>query len=395
MSRIANPGIDSLWAREFGEFVWFVPNPIGPYVFIIAIWFVDKAVALVSGELGMLTSIMAGVEILGLFLVVYATTTLAGAYNRATAEVTARCSRDSIEYAVGSRPDRLLKWIDQFALRLLNSKNDWEDRPAPPRLRRVFTLAGWTFHWIYLFVLSDSSFLIQQLGYPRYIVFMYFLVPVVYYPLFADLLAIIVNIHLGLLARIRDAGFYDIADTSYFGGLRSVGKTIELGTTTYVLGLVLYLFLTVLRGVRSGGTPADVAAAISVDVLYLLFGVVLGIVLMGYPILALHRHMWIHKSQYLRELSRDVSQVPGCDGWIPDPGALSDNGMQTYLMYYLKREATAQQREYPVMFTRVYSLGAALVLTPVINQLVTWYLPAVLEEQANFMNSTIGFGFII
>ena len=122
MSRTTNPGLDSLWAREFGEFVWFVPNSIGPYIFILAIWCVDKAVALISGELGMLTSVMAGIELLGLFLVVYATTTLAGAYDRATAEVTARCSRDSVEYAVGSRPDRLLKRIDQFALWLLNSK---------------------------------------------------------------------------------------------------------------------------------------------------------------------------------------------------------------------------------------------------------------------------------
>lgn len=339
------------------------------HLFVTIVWAIDKAVGLAVGAVDPTPIVAAGtlLELAGLLLVAATATTLARRYRRiardvATHGTVADVDPDDLEFV-----DRVLRRLDAAALAVIwGSPDAWENHPVPPRLRRALLACGLLLHAVYLFGLGNVEYVMASMGPISGGLAFFVIIPFVYYPILAEFLAIVVNVHLALPARIRTERLLDFEDVSGYGGLRPVGHLIETSGHRYVIGLILYTAITIVTGIRTGAMSGN-AELVAVDTLYLVVGTLVGMLLFFYPVFSLHRFMANQKDARLHAIATDVAELEGTGTTFPEVRPQSPDVATEYMNHFMNLNVVKQMHEYPVSMQRVTSVVVGLIIPYVLE----------------------------
>ncbi|MFC6615507.1 hypothetical protein ACFQAS_11175 [Halopenitus salinus] len=338
------------------------------HLFVTIVWAIDHLVGLAVGVVQATPIALAGnfLEVAGLLLAASTATTLARRYRRIARDVATHGTVDDVDSADLDFVDRALRRIDAAALAgvwgsAAEESSAWETNPAPPRLRRGLLACGLLLHAVYLFGLGNVEFVLSAMGPIAGGLAFFVIIPFVYYPILAEFLAVVINVHLTLPARIRNERLLDFEDVSGYGGLRPVGQLIETSGHRYVIGLILYTLITIVTGIRTGAMSGN-AELVAVDTLYLAVGTLVGVLLFFYPVFALHWFMANQKDARLHAIATDVADLEGTGTTFPEVNPQSPDVSREYMNHFMNLNVAKQMHEYPVSMQRVTSVVVGLII---------------------------------
>ncbi|EMA67484.1 hypothetical protein C461_07149 [Halorubrum aidingense JCM 13560] len=383
MSSAPSRGESALWIGRFTEATgigWVatksgVPS-LAPHLFVAIVWGIETSGSVVSGTASASPVWIASqsLELAGLLLIASTVTGLATKYGSVAEAITDHEPVADVDPAVLEGVDRFLRWLDGAVLAATwRSVDEWQRRPAPPRLRRALLACGLLLHATYLFGLGNVEFVLSSLGPVEGGLSFFVIIPFVYYPLLAEFVAVVANVHLALPARIRSDRLLDFGDVSGYGGLRPVGALIEASGHRYVIGLALYTLITITTGIQVNAS-VDNAALVAIDTLYLVAGTLVGAVLFFYPVLSLHRFMAHQKEARLGKIATRVSELEGNGRTFPDVEPETPDSATRYMNQFMNMNVVKQMHEYPVRLQQVTSIVTGLLLPYLLDYVATYVL---------------------
>lgn len=360
-----------LWIDRYAERtgVADVADRIGagtfaPHLFVTLVWGLEKGAVFVTDSVEVTPVWMAGkgFELAGLLLVASTAVGLAVRYDALADDVEAYGSVPDVDSDDIELVDRVLRRLDAAVITATwRTDEEWTDYPAPPRLRWVLLGCGLLLHAIYLFALGNVDNVLSAEGLLKGGLSFFVIIPLVYYPIIAEFVAIIANVHLAFPARIRSGRLLDFEDISGYGGLRSVGALIETGGHRYVAGLIIYMLLTITTGVQTGAMSGN-AEMIAVDTIYLVVGTLVGVFLFFYPVFSLHRFMAHQKGARLHAIANEVSQLEGDGTTFPDVDPETPDVATQYMQHFMNMNVVKEMHEYPVKLQQVTSIVTGFMI---------------------------------
>ncbi|MGM0605085.1 MAG: hypothetical protein ACQETB_05365 [Halobacteriota archaeon] len=360
-----------LWIDRYAEItrVADVTDRIGaksiaPHIFVTLVWGLEKGTILLTGTADPTPIWIAakGLELAGLLLVASTAARLAARYEVLATDVETYGSVADDDPDDLGVVDRVLRRLDAGAIAAVwRADDEWVDFPAPPRLRRVLLGCGWLLHAIYLFALGNVDHVLSTQGVLPGSLSFFVIIPFVYYPIIAEFVSIIANVHVALPARIRSEGLLDFEDISGYGGLRPVGAVIESSGHRYVVGLIIYTLLTITTGIQAGAMSGN-AETVAVDTLYLVVGTLVGILLFFYPVFSLHRFMTHQKDARLHAIADQVSRLEGDGTNFPEVNPETPDTASQYMQHFMNMNVVKEMHEYPIKLQQVTSVVTGLVI---------------------------------
>lgn len=383
MSFTPSRGESTLWIGRFTEAAridWVatksgVPS-LAPHLFVALVWAVPAVGSVVSGsaEVSPIWLVSQGLTLAGLLLVASTVTGLTVRYDAIAEEVPTYGTVDDVDPDQIEPVDRVLRWADATVLRVTwGSDTAWERYPAPPRLRWVLFGCGLLLHATYLFVLGNVEHVVSSSGPIEGELAFFVIIPFVYYPLLAEFVAVVANVHVALPARIRSERLIDFGDVSGYGGLRPVGALIEASGHRYVIGLVLYTLITITTGIQVNAS-VDNAELVAIDTLYLVVGTLVGVALFFYPVFSLHRFMAHQKEARLGKIATRVSELEGNGRTFPDVEPETPDSATRYMNHFMNMNVVKQMHEYPVRLQQATSIVTGLLLPYLLDYVATYVL---------------------
>lgn len=342
---------------------------VGPHLFVTAVWCVDNGVAFLAGSADPTAIWVAGrlLELAGLVLVASTVSTLGATYRDLAVDVAGYGPAPRVDPGDLGAADRVLRRIDGLTLRAVwRSDDEWVDRPAPPRLRRALLACGLLLHATYLFGLGNVEHVLSTQGPISGGLSFFVIIPFVYYPLLAEFVAVVANVHVALPARIRSDRLLDFEDVSGYGGLRPVGRLVETSGHRYVAGLILYTSITIVTGLQTGALDGN-AELVAVDMLYLVVGTLVGIALFFYPVFSLHRFMTAQKDARLHAIADEVSRLEGDGATFPEVAPDDPDAATEYMRHFMNMRVLEGMHEYPVRLQQATSVLTGLVVPYVLE----------------------------
>lgn len=371
MARESSEDRPPLWIDRFAERtgVAHIADGIGvgrlaPHLFVALVWSVDTVVAFVAGTADPTPIWIAskGLELAGLLLVASTAVGLAAMYADLADQVEGYGTVPDVDPDDLEFVDRILRRLDAAALSAAwRSSNSWVDSPAPPRFRRGLLICGLLLHATYLFVLGNLDHVLPSQGTYKGGLSFFVIIPFVYYPILAEFVAIVANVHVVLPARIRSDRLLDFEDVSGYGGLRPVGSLIESSGHRYVAGLILYTLITITTGIQTGAMSGN-EELVAIDTLYLVVGTLLGAVLFFYPVFSLHRFMAHQKDAQLHTIADEVSRLEDDGTSFPAVNPESRDAATQYMQHFMNLNVIKEMHEYPVRPQQVSSVLTGLVI---------------------------------
>jgi|GEM_PF-2578256 len=238
----------------------------------------------------------------------------------------------------------------------------------PTRQKIGLLLLGWGYHvsWI----LTDptaGSYVVATAGEIVAVLKFGVVIPLFYYPIGVELLAMILTIHVLLPYRISSQGLIDFEDMYGYGGLRSVGN-LSRSSTVHFLGLLsLYAgFLTLTRGVST----TEIAHRA-----FIIAGTLIGVVLFFVPVLWVGFHMQSLKYAKIKAIVDQTKTLGPDDHTFPETRADSPTDAIEYTHEHVRLSVVKEMKDYPVDIFALRDFLYALPIPFAIN-VVTAYLQA-------------------
>lgn len=252
---------------------------------------------------------------------------------------------------------------------------------TPPWIRYGIYVAGLALHFGHYVGFGEIAAVYAFEGVVSGSIKYLIIIPFVYLPVVADILATFVGIHVILPYRVHDEAIdLDFADTINLHGLRPVGQLIKRGTQTYFVALLLFTLFFLRKALPieeiTGGRLAQTGGAYArpSDMLffYLFLAWVLGIVFFVVPVVWVHRYMRHQKQQALEQLQSDIDDSAIR---LKDVTTRPDNRQEFFDSVYLYTalDRVENGHEYPVDY-RVLRRVLLVGLLPLAINLITYVL---------------------
>lgn len=227
---------------------------------------------------------------------------------------------------------------------------------APDRLKYGVLLGGWVLYGSQL-VTNPGGLVgpVIDLTGPvvagvRFLV----IIPFVFYPLGAELLAVIVGALLLLPFKIRRARLVDFSDPKGFGGLVSTGKLFKSVAVSYFVLLALF---TLFETVAVGTEPTQLLSSA-----FIVGGVGAGLVFFFAPMVWMRSYISAAKEAKIRTLSEATRSVGSTDELLPYAEPESSADTNRYVFNHIRMQRVEATKEFPVNIGMVYEVLVALVL---------------------------------
>lgn len=200
----------------------------------------------------------------------------------------------------------------------------------------------------------------------------FLIIPLVYYPMFADFLGAYGGTLLLLPLKVRAIGYIDFQDELGYGGLSFIGDLGKSATIYYFVALSAYVVLQLLSEAFGA---IDVVGYVIWNAIGI--GVGVGVALFFLPVAITHGHMKHAKHRRIREIADEIkAHGPDSDDQMfPDtaiPTTLDDG--HAYLHYYVKLRRLESTREYPIDVSHIQEMMLAAVVPYVAHVTVTFLL---------------------
>ncbi|MUV60670.1 hypothetical protein [Halobacterium sp. CBA1126] len=236
----------------------------------------------------------------------------------------------------------------------------------PQEGKVALLLAGVGYHFTWLFTDPTAGAAVRaHAGEFVMWVQMYVLVPFVFYPIGAELLAMLLGAAFLLPVRIRRAELINFQDPTGYGELKPVGTLSREASLHYLLVLSTFFAWVAIGDGQSVWDPAQL--------LLLLSGIVLGLVLFVWPIVQVGSHMKRMKARKLAAIHETMASIGQDDQRFPDARSTSSEEITRYLQEYARMSTVRDMHDYPVDVAAVQSVMLALP-TPLLVNLFTTYL---------------------
>lgn len=272
----------------------------------------------------------------------------------------------------------------QRGIEKLQIPPDVQDRffpMTPPWIPYGIFVAGLVLHFGFYIGLGKISVVYTFEGVFSGSIKYLIIIPFVYLPIIADLLATFVGIHVMLPYRVHDEEIeLDFADTINIHGLRPIGEIIKRGTQTYFIAVLLLTLFFLRKALPiaqiTGGRIALAGGAYSrpTDLLfvYLFLAWVLGVLFFVVPVVWLHRHMRHQKQKALEQLHADLDDsAVRLKDITTKPEDQEEFLDSVYLYTALDRVENGY--EYPVDYQLLRGV-LAVGLLPLLVNLLTYFL---------------------
>lgn len=308
----------TLWVEQMGNLSgmtavgrWISRPSWGPYFLFICIWLIDVPLLEMVNYLT-----VEGYQVrfhpamlltpVGLVFIAWAIFTIDRKYDYVSNEIREYTTDEEPSY--DSRlDDVLLRRWDSWIIQRFDVAVEYSQSVQPQLRRRVYT-GGLIVHiaWlvfangVQIHIFGSGNLLVGAI---RWLI----IAPLIYLPLAAEFISLLICIHLVLPSRVRKGGYIDFNDPLGFCGLRRVGRLIEVSALMYVGGLLLHTLVTLHPDLP--GNPAHMARPepSGVATSLIVAGTLFGFVLFFAPVYSLHRHIYTHKEQKLKKIARSVS----------------------------------------------------------------------------------------
>lgn len=189
-----------------------------------------------------------------------------------------------------------------------------------------------------------------------------------WYPIVAEVAAVIVGIHLLLPRRLVQAGIeLDFNEPDRLGGLRPVGQLVQRSTQVFYLGLLAYTILILLTTFPSIPGPSPGPFLSGVFALAWVGGFLLFLV----PVVWLHRLMKRQKRNHIEEVHREIVGLGTDDALLPTVSA-DDDEVLRYLYLQAVLDRAERTREFPTNPSLVRDLGLSSLPSIVIFAVSTF-----------------------
>lgn len=244
-----------------------------------------------------------------------------------------------------SRADRLLKAVgvpyDQDGI----SETAF-DRTIPVRLRIAVFVGALIYHvsWVaysYTFAPANFAFMLENWGLEILILRQGLLIPFGYYLIAAELVSMLLAVHVVLPIEVQASARIDFQDPLGYAGLRPVGNLIKWSTVYYAVGLTAYAtFFTFSVGVRNTTLATTMT----------LVGTGLALVLFVAPVYYLHRYMKAAIETKIEDIADTVRSVGPSDDdrMFPDTTVENPDHADVYTHEFIRLQKVEATAEYPI-----------------------------------------------
>jgi len=337
---------------------------VAPYCFIGLVWATGLVLQLITvrPELTVPWTSLMILELFGLLYVVFTSIHLSDKYVRVARQLTDYDAGEPLGDGIGTKVDGVLRWTDEtIDVLTWRTEHEWIDRAAPVRLWIGFLAAGIVLHLMALFQFGIVGLTIEMGGLTYTVLWLGVVGPFVYYPVLAQFASVVATVNLALPARIRTLGRFQFEDRSRYGGLRPTGELIETSGYLYVIGLLTYTLLTIVRAIRrdafSGAT-----GLVAVDLLYVSIGIFLGAFAFAYPVYSLHRYIHHQKDARLESIHQTIREVDANGRSFPLAKPPTGYSSSILLVEFANMRVVEDIHEYPIRFQSFASVGTGLLL---------------------------------
>lgn len=225
-------------------------------------------------------------------------------------------------------------------------------RLVSSRLKVAVLVVALAYHGAWLLSKPPSYYALIDLIGPYSAVGFYLVQPFTYL-LFAELVSLVIGIHVSLPCAISIGRRIDFTDIHNFGGLRPVGRLLK---TSAVYLLVLLSVYVVFVAFAIG---PDIGDARHLSILTGASGLILLLFLA--PVFWLHRHMRRMRAAKLEAIGEEFAAAGGDDRLPPDVPA-ADEDVSEYTSANLKLARVRETKTYPLDLGIVEELLLVLAL---------------------------------
>lgn len=191
------------------------------------------------------------------------------------------------------------------------------------------------------------------------------IIPIIYIPAGADLVATFIDVHLLLPRRIKKSALsLDFADPRKLGGMKPIGDILTKSSTYYFTGLIIYTFSTVINIIFNSSQPAMISI--------LFFGTMwlLGVCLFIISIFTIHIHMSDMKHKKEEQIFDELKDIGGEPESFPELGTLSQDHIIKYNYKFIELSQIRATHEYPFRYHFLWQLFSVAIF-PVVLQILS------------------------
>lgn len=225
-------------------------------------------------------------------------------------------------------------------------------RLVSSRLKVGVLVVALGYHAAWLLAKPPSYYALIDLIGPYSAVGFYLVQPFTYL-LFAELVSLVIGIHVSLPFAISKDRRIDFTDIHDFGGLRPVGRLLKTSAVSLLVLLSVYVVFVAFA------IGPDIGDARHLSILIGASGLIL--LLFFAPVFWLHRHMRRMRAAKLEAIGEEFAAAGGDDRLPPDVPA-PDEEVEEYTSANLKLARVRQTRTYPLDLGIVEELLLVLAL---------------------------------
>lgn len=227
---------------------------------------------------------------------------------------------------------------------------------APKRLKYGIVLGGWVVYGSQLVMNPDSLIgpVIDLTGPVVAGIRFFVIIPLIFYPIGAELLTVIVGALILLPFKIQRAGLVNFSDPKGFGGLISTGKLFKSVAVSYFILLALF---TMFETVAIGTDPTEMfSSALIVS------GIGVGLVFFFAPVLWMKSYISAAKDAKLQTIAEATRSVGSTDDLLPYAEPESSADESRYIYNHIRMQRVEATKEFPINIGMIYEVLVALVL---------------------------------